>query len=291
MQRIVARRSGAMWEWDPTLFAGTAPYYSRGRLPYAPTLPAAVRAALALDGRGRLLDVGCGPGPVALALAPVFEAVVGLDPDQAMLDEAATHAAARGVATATWVCVRAEDLPADLGTFRVASFGQSFHWMQRDQVAAAVFGMLERGGAFLHVNQEPCREAQADDGRPPPYDRITRLVRSYLGDVRRAGQGLLPRGTPDNEAAVIESVGFDKEQTVRLSGGVSVVRTVEDVIAWVLSRSDSAPHLFGERLPQFQHELLHLLTHAALDGAFREQQPDTVLRIWLKPRRYACCAP
>lgn len=273
-----------MWEWDPTLFMGTARYYSRGRLPYAPAMFAAVRDTLALDGRGRLLDVGCGPGPVALALAPLFEAIVGLDPDHAMLEEAATRAAAVGISTATWVCLRAEELPADLGTFRVAAFGQSFHWMQRGQVAAAVFGMLEAGGAFVHVNQEPCRDAHANDGPPPPYDRITQLVRSYLGDVRRAGQGLLPRGTPDNEARVIESVGFGKERTVRLAGGESVVRTVEDVIAWVLSRSDSAPHLFGDRLPQFQQELLHLLGQAALGGAFRERQPDTVLRIWLKPR-------
>jgi SAM-dependent methyltransferase len=273
-----------MWEWDPTLFAGTAAYYSRGRLPYAPNLPAAVRVALDLDGRGRLLDVGCGPGPLTLALAPLFEAVVGLDPDQAMLDEAATHAAARGVETATWVCLRAEELPADLGTFRVASFGQSFHWMQRDQVAAAVFEMLEPGGAFLHVNQEPCHESPTDDGPLPPYDRITLLVRSYLGDVRRAGQGLLPHGTPDNEAAVIQAAGFAKERTVRLPGGASVARSLDDVSAWVLSRSDSAPHLFGEQLPQFQHELLLLLTRTARDGTFREQQPDTILRIWLKPR-------
>lgn len=89
-----------MWEWDPTLFAGTATHYSRGRLPYAPALAAAVRDALALDGRGRLLDVGCGPGPVALALAPLFDAVIGLDPDHAMLEEAATRAATVGVATA-----------------------------------------------------------------------------------------------------------------------------------------------------------------------------------------------
>lgn len=272
-----------MWEWDPTLFAGTAAYYRRGRLPYAYGMPEAIRAALAPDGSGRLLDVGCGPGSVALALAPLFEAVVGLDPDQAMLDEAARHAAAAGIATATWVCLRAEDLPADLGVFRVASFGQSFHWMQRSQVAAAVFGMLEPGGAFLHVNHELCHELPADDGPRPPYNRITRLVRSYLGDVRRAGQGLLPHGTPGNEAPIIESVGFEQERTVRLPGGAAVDRSVEDVYAWVLSRSESAPHLFGDRLPQFRHELLLLLTHSAQDGAFREPQPDTILRIWRKP--------
>jgi hypothetical protein len=136
----------------------------------------------------------------------------------------------------------------------------------------------------LFVNQEPCHKATADDGPLPPYDRITLLVRSYLGDVRRAGQGLLPHGTPDNEAAVIEAAGFAKERTVRLPGGASVVRSLDDVSAWVLSRSDSAPHLFGDRLPQFQHELLRLLTHTARDGTFREQQPDTVLPIWFKPQ-------
>jgi hypothetical protein len=228
---------------------------------------------------------------VALALSPLFDAVVGLDPDQAMLDEAARHAATVGVSNATWVCLRAEELPADLGTLRVASFGQSFHWMQRGQVAATVFEMLEPGGAFLHVNQEPCRAVPADEGPRPPYDRITRLVQSYLGEVRRAGQGLLPHGTPDNEAPVIESAGFEEERTVRLPGGASVDRSVEDVIAWVLSRSDSAPHLFGDRLPQFQHELLLLLTHTAQGGAFRERQPDTVLRIWLKPGLCASQVP
>ena len=234
------------WHWDPTLFAGAAAYYTRGRLPYSSRLAEAVRSALSLDGQGRLLDVGCGPGPVALALAPVFDAVVGVDPDPAMLDEAARHAAARGVATVTWVCMRAEDLPAALGPFRVAAFGQSFHWMQREQVAATVFAMLEPGGAFLHVNQEPSHGLPADAGLPPPYARITQLVQRYLGPVRRAGQGRLPHGSPDNEAAVLEPVGFAPEQRVLLEGRALLERRVDDLVAWVFSRSGSAPHLFGD---------------------------------------------
>ena len=60
------------WEWDDTLFLGSAPYYERGRLPYAPGLADILAEALALDGRARLIDVGCGPGTLALSLgAPV----------------------------------------------------------------------------------------------------------------------------------------------------------------------------------------------------------------------------
>ncbi|HLH59561.1 MAG TPA: hypothetical protein VKV33_10470, partial [Streptosporangiaceae bacterium] len=50
------------WSWDESLFAGTARYYEQGRLPYAPGLADVFARSLALDGRGRLLDVGCGPG-------------------------------------------------------------------------------------------------------------------------------------------------------------------------------------------------------------------------------------
>ena len=46
------------WEWDETLYAGSAAYYSRGRLPYPAELAAVLREELGLDGTGRLLDVG-----------------------------------------------------------------------------------------------------------------------------------------------------------------------------------------------------------------------------------------
>ena len=107
--------------WDPRLYEGSAPYYARGRVPYPPEMAAALRDELALDGTGRLLDLGCGPGSVALLLAPLFAEVVGVDPDAGMIAEARTEAARQGVGNAHWVEMPAEALPGDLGSFRVAT--------------------------------------------------------------------------------------------------------------------------------------------------------------------------
>jgi SAM-dependent methyltransferase len=78
-------------------FRGAAPYYVQGRLPYAAGLADALARELGLDGHGRLLDVGCGPGVVALRLAHLFDEVVGVDIDPDMLAEAARRAEEEGV--------------------------------------------------------------------------------------------------------------------------------------------------------------------------------------------------
>ena len=86
-----------MWSWDETLFAGSAEYYMRGRFGYPQELADALRDELRLDGTGRLLDVGCGPGPLTLLLAPLFDRAVGVDADADMLAVARRCAADRGV--------------------------------------------------------------------------------------------------------------------------------------------------------------------------------------------------
>lgn len=50
-----------------------------------------------LTGCRTLLDVGCGPGAIALALAPRLDRVYGLDYSRGMLDAMMRHAAARGL--------------------------------------------------------------------------------------------------------------------------------------------------------------------------------------------------
>ncbi|GGK28631.1 methyltransferase [Streptomyces camponoticapitis] len=273
------------WQWDSTLFRGSAAHYERGRLPYAPGFADTLAGVLGLDGRGRLLDVGCGPGIVTLAVAPYVAEVVGIDPDEDMLAEAERRAGRRGVGNARWVTARAEELPAGLGEFRAVVFAQSFHWTDRDRTAAAVLGMLEPGGAFVHISdlKNPPAPSAPLPLPAPPYERIAGLVRRYLGPVRRAGQGTLLNGTPGREDLVLARAGFEDFERHVVPAGEVVDRPADAVVAWVFSRSDSAPHLFGDRLPDFERDLRAVLREASSDGRFAEHLPPTEIMTWRKP--------
>jgi SAM-dependent methyltransferase len=262
------------WEWDETLYAGSAPYYARGRLPYPPALADAFRDALGLDGSGRLLDGGCGPGSLTHLLAPLFAEAVGVDADPAMVAEAEKGAGANE----RFVVLRAEDLPAGLGSFRVVTFAQSFHWLDQRRVAAAVHGLLDAGGAVVLVGATTHEGEETD----VPRDEIGELVRRYLGPVRRAGRGTLPSGTATWDTDAFAAAGFAAPREVEVPAGRVHERSEDDVVASVYSTSSAAPHLFGDRLGAFEAELRALLRRASPEGRFHEKARDIGLRIWTK---------
>jgi hypothetical protein len=101
--------------------------------------------------------------------------------------------------------------------------------------------------------------------------------------VRRAGQGKLVNGTPSGEDLVLARAGFSPVERHVVPAGQVVDRTADDLVAWAFSRSDSAPHLFGDRLADFERDLREVLRRASPDGLFAERLPPTDLRIWRAP--------
>ncbi|MEV4760813.1 class I SAM-dependent methyltransferase [Micromonospora sp. NPDC049559] len=271
------------WEWDETLYAGSAPHYSVGRMPYPPELAEAIRAEVGLDGTGRLLDVGCGPGSLTLLLAPLFAAAVGVDADGDMLAEARRRAADRGIGNVEWRRLRGEELPAGLGTFRAVTFAQSFHWMDRPLVARRVRDMLADGGVWLHVHASTHEGVSGGEPLPhpsPPWDRVNGLVAAHLGPVRRAGQGYLPTGIPSGENEIMRGAGYLGPTRFEVEGGQVVERSLDEIVAAVFSLSSSAPHLFGDRLPDFEAELRDLLLDASPTGRFAERRRAVAVDLW-----------
>lgn len=265
---------------DPTLYAGSAAHYVRGRMAYPRELVDRLVAELALDGSGSLLDVGCGPGSLTLLLAPWFDQVTALDADAAMLAEGARQAAAAGVTNVTWLHLRAEDLRPDLGPFRAATLAQSFHWMDRDRVARLLHAALAPDGVLVHVHATTHEGVDGDRPLPfprPPRQQITALVERY---VRSRPARARPTGALGQvEAEVYRAAGFVAGSRVEVPGPV-VVRSVDDVVASVFSLSSATPHLFGDRVHAFEAELRRLLADAAPEGRFSEQMRETVADVW-----------
>lgn len=275
------------WSWDASLYAGSAAYYPVGRLPYPPAIADVLGAELGLDGTGRLLDVGCGPGSLTLVLAGLFEQTVGVDADADMVEEARRQAAARGCRGCRWVHLRAEELPAGLGQFRVVTLAQSFHWMDQPRVAATLRDMLAPGGALVHVGattHQGVPDAGELPGPRPPREQIRELVASYLGSVRRAGGGLLPSGHPQSgENEIFAAAGFAGPKEIEVGGGQAFRRSADEIVASVFSLSSAAPHLFGDRLGDFERELRDLLRRHSPTGEFWERSREITVSVWRRP--------
>ncbi len=271
--------------YDPTIYLGSAAHYRFGRPAYSPQLETLLTRETGLDGTGRLLDGGCGPGVLTVRLAHLFDQAIGLDPDVDMLAEGSRAAEECGVSNLRWVRGLAEDLPAVApGPYRMVTFGSSFHWTDEERVAELVYDLLEPGGALaLIVHTVAGRPRPPAPGVPAiPHDEIKALVVKYLGATQRAGQGTPPLRTHRFED-VLARTRFGAPQQFFAPGIPDLLRTSESVLAGYLSFSFSAPHLFGDRLDDFAAEVRELLASRSAEGIFWDWPGDTEVVIARKP--------
>lgn len=271
--------------YDSSIYLGSAAHYRNGRPAYSPELEAVLTQETGLDGNGWLLDVGCGPGVLTVRLAHLFERAVGLDPDPGMLAEGRRAADEKNLTNIRWVQGLAEDLPGlARGTYRLVTFGQSFHWTDEHRVAETIYDMLEPGGALaLIVHTVAGRPRPPDPGVPAiPHEEITALVGEYLGSTRRAGRGIAPQRTHRFED-VLARTRFGVPQQLFVPGIPDLLRDSESVLSGYLSMSSSAPHLFGDRLDEFAGEVRELLASRSAEGIFWDWPGDTEVVLARKP--------
>jgi SAM-dependent methyltransferase len=191
--------------FDSTLFDGAPYYYSRYRPKYPPQLYAQLAHGLNLNGSGRLLDLGCGTGLIALAFHDQFEQVIGLDPDPAMLAEAQREASAVNAKNIIWLQQSAEQIGTDLGTFKLITIGRAFHWMDRPLVIQLSYELLEPGGGLVLLathGEDPWKD------ETPWKQSALAVVKRWLGERRRAGQGWWVDPDPPHAELLAQSPFF-----------------------------------------------------------------------------------
>ena len=132
-------------------YAGTSACYMRYRPAYPTRLIEDLVRRTGADGRGRLLDVACGPGRLTFALAPFFREVWAVDTEPEMIAVARAEAAHRGLRHIRWITHRAEELAAPPGSFDLVSFGEAFHRVNQPVVVELIRRWLRPGGAVAIV--------------------------------------------------------------------------------------------------------------------------------------------
>ncbi len=112
-----------------------------------------------------VLDVGCGPGLVACAVAPRVDRVTGVDLTPAMLDQARQYQRSKGLANLSWQVGDIQKLPFADESFSCVLTRYTFHHLTDPQ---AVFNEMHRvtrrGGRVIVIDvaPEPAKRAAYD---------------------------------------------------------------------------------------------------------------------------------
>jgi SAM-dependent methyltransferase len=237
-------------------FASTVPYYRRCREPYPPEFFRRTAQALRLDGSQALLDLGCGPGLLALGFAPFVGSVAGVDPEPAMIAAAREAAEAQGVPV-DLIESRAEELPSGLGPFDVVTVGRALHWMT-PAPTLALFDRCVRPDGFILI----CR-ASPVEGQANPW------LASYNEFRLRASPEKDRKKYRVDAAGFFAGSAFSPTETVAVQIRQSV--SVDTLTGRLFSMSNTSPELLGPRADTVGAELRAVLSpFTASDNCIEE---------------------
>lgn len=218
------------------LFGGAAPYYAKYRAGHGD--PAIDHLARAFGADGVVLDLGCGPGTIAIPLARRVREVLAVDPDEEMLAEGRRLAA--GAPGLRWLRGDSTTL-RELPPFGHVVMGRSFHWTDRRAVLADLDELLPPGGVVALVG--PTRDPGEE-----PWEPVMRRVREEFGVGTWTATGSFQH-TGEHHHDVLAGSPFSDLESGRYEQRLTY--DLDALLGLQLSYSYTAPARLGDRLPAF----------------------------------------
>ncbi len=247
--------------FEPRRFRTTAPYYARYRLGYPPELVARVCMMVGLARGDAVMDLGCGPGLLALPFAQAGMRVMAIDPEPEMLG-AGRQAAADAMVEVDFRQGSSYDLPVGIGPFKLVAMGRSFHWLDRAPTLGALDRLIVSGGAI----------ALFEDDHPPTVENAWRRVLADVG--RRYGSDLAAHRAAKQQSDYRTHASFLFESAFSHIERVGIIirRTITagEIVGRAHSLSVLSQEALGTRAPAFKTELRSELAKLSADGRFTE---------------------
>jgi SAM-dependent methyltransferase len=179
----------------PERFKNASRYYTSGRPTYPKLLAQRVADLIGLADHN-VLDLGTGPGFLAIDFAAFANTVTAIDPSPEMLAAAANNAE-RARVHIKFVQGSSYELGPHLGRFKLVTIGRAFHWMNREATLESLAQLIPFGGAVaLFGERYPNVPANAWHGD------FQNIVDSYSTEDPA---GRLIKESVTNEAVLLES--------------------------------------------------------------------------------------
>src|SRR6185437_8944493 len=252
---------------DARAFAGTAEAYLRFRPPYPPAMLAEILERAETPAGARVLDLACGPGRVALALADRAKTIEAVDLEPDMIAVGRAEAARRDIGNIAWSLGRAEDHQAAPASLDLITIGDAFHRLDQARIAALAIGWLRPGGALAILG---CPTRLMEGGEP-----WQDAVRNVVVEHTRAAfpNGWAPSATGETGVApgeaALRAAGFACVQSHTVP--TPVTWTVASICGFLATTSVAGPRIIGPDRAAFDAAIAEALLGRDPSGVYPEE--------------------
>jgi ubiquinone/menaquinone biosynthesis C-methylase UbiE len=238
-------------------FRDTAGDYQQYRLDYPLRLIVRLAGLVGLKPGDAVLDLGCGPGNLAIPLARMGMVVTAMDPEPDML--AAAREAA-GDLPIRFVQGGSGDLSESDGPFRLVTIGRAFHFMDRAATLDALDRIVTQDGgiALLHDAHPPVPENDWYKTLLRISDRHGRAV--FAKDAAKGGHRRYETALYASAFTQLDGLSVTIRSTV----------TADQIVGRAFTTSLCSRALLGAGGAAFEAELRTALREIAPDGSFTE---------------------
>lgn len=228
-------------------YNGIAPLYAQYRPHYPAELIEKISSHFDLkDANGRLLDIGCGTGELSIPLSEYFSEVVAIDLDADMIN---VLNAKCGISQNTKIqarAVSAENFEAPSGSFKLTTFGTSFHWVDKQRVTKKVHNFLAHKGGIAIITAHAFQNLETE------WKRIVfETIAELTGQSKHPAQN--KSNSKTSNEIVLQSSGFI--DMVKGQFTKTYFHDWSNLWGYICTQSFASPVALGDQYDNFKNAI------------------------------------
>ena len=141
-----------------------------------------------------------------------------------------------GITNVSFLRLRTEEVPSAVAPLRLATFGASFHWMDRAFIANRLHKLMEPTGGLVALSPSSFWR-----GCEPWQQVVITTIKDWLGEERRAGAGVF-KAAPLHQECLAQTPFADIKTTEIHK---THIWTADSIVGYLYSTSFASHAVLG----------------------------------------------